>query len=137
MMGALLLMLQNSPVVGGFSGAWEIGKGVMLTLTTAGVLWIARSTFFLRDDVRDLAHDVRGRDGDNGIKSSLRKLVDRTDALEGRNERLDAIKAYEKEQYAGEDRRESERRLLDKVRAEIDPIVSAIKTPITRGSDND
>lgn len=108
---AVLVLLQTQ-----LAPAWELTKGVMLTLSTAGVLWTARTVFFLRDDVRDLKKDVGGADGTNGVKSEVRALIRRIDSVEKRNDRQDLAEEIERENYQGEDRRQAARRLKDKLR---------------------
>lgn len=93
----------------------QIWQNVMLTLIAAGVLWIARTVFFVRDEVRDLKHEVVGRDGQNGIKSAVRRLTDRVDDLEDWRTALDAVAEAERAQYHGEERRQNARRLRDRV----------------------
>lgn len=92
---------------------WEIAKGVMLTLTTAGVVWTARTVFGLRDDLRDLKITVIGSDGTNGIASKVKRNTARLDAIEARNLAIDAVVELERKQYEGPNQRRTVRRLRD------------------------
>ena len=92
---------------------WEVAKGVMLTLTTAGVMWSARTLLSVRDRVRDLSSVVMGRDGSNGLKSASKDHEERIQIIEERHSNLDAIAEFEKAQHPGPDRRHENRRLRD------------------------
>lgn len=107
-------MLQSPEI----AQTWEVAKSVMLTLTTLGVAWIARTVFVTRDDVRDLKYDVRGVDGTNGIKSIVKHLDERVGVLEDHKIMLDAVEEAERQQYQGDERRHGARRLRDIIRDE-------------------
>lgn len=92
---------------------WETAKGVMLTLSTAATMWIARTLFTLRDAVRDLKKTVIGADGQNGLNSKIKNVEERVDSIENRNREIDAVARAEKEQYDGPERRQNPRRLRD------------------------
>jgi hypothetical protein len=99
---------------------WETVKGIMLTLTTGGVLWIARTVFVVRDQVRELIIEIRGIDGKNGVKSSVADHEERIGVIEDRNNALDAVAEAERAGYHGEERRhQAVRQLLEIIRAEI------------------
>lgn len=102
---------------------WDIAKGVMLTLTTAGVGWTARTVFVIRDDMRDLKTDVHGRDGTNGIKSMVKQLITRVDAIEDRNLVIDAVAEAEKEEYTGDERRHGLRSVRELIRSEVASLI--------------
>lgn len=93
--------------------SWEAVRTVFGALTTGGVMWVCRMVFCMRDDVRDLKHDVRGVDGTNGIKSTVRRLDERVSVIEDRHIALDAIARADREAYHGEERRLHIRRLHD------------------------
>jgi hypothetical protein len=107
-------MLQSSEV----TQSWEVAKGVMATLSTAGILWACKTLFKVRDDVRDLKYDVSGKDGDNGIKSLVKNLDKRVEVLEDHKIMLDAVEDAERAQYQGDERRHGARRLRDIIRDE-------------------
>lgn len=115
-MMAFLVHLQSGGASIQFAPAWELTKGIMLTLSTAGILWTSRTVFFLRDDVRDLKKDVGGADGKNGVKSDVRTLGRRVDEIERRNDRQDVADEFDREGYQGEDRRVRARRLRDQLK---------------------
>ncbi len=87
------------------AGAWELAKGIMLTLTTAGVLFTVKTIFGLRDALRELTVIVCGSDGQNGLRSSVRHHTERLDTIENRNRELDAISKRERELYTGPEKR--------------------------------
>lgn len=67
----------------------------------------------VKTDLRDLKRDVHGTDGTNGIKSDVKLLVKRVDAIEDRNIEIDAVTEYERQQWPHADRRAGARRLRD------------------------
>lgn len=77
------------------SALWEVVKGVMLTLTTAGVGWTAKTVFTLRDDVRDLKKTV-GENG-NGLVALAANNARRLDDIDDRHLRVDTATAIERE----------------------------------------
>lgn len=98
------------------SASWEVIKNVMVTLGTAASLAALGLMFSMRDDVRDIKHDLFGKDGDNGMRSEVTDLKARTKALEERNLELDAAAdALERAQYDGPERRRELRRFRDKL----------------------
>lgn len=100
---------------------WETAKGVMLTLSTAATMWIARTLFTLRDAVRDLKTAV-GTDGGNGVISKVKQHALRLDAIEDRNLAIDAIAEKEAREYQGPERRQSARRLRDQLLPQMPPV---------------
>ena len=103
----MLSILESPPAV---LAGWEVAKGVMTTLSTAGILGVLTLCFSLRDAVRDLKRDVSGHDGKNGIKSVVAELEERVGELEMRNAEREAV---ERAQYEGPERRHGARRLSD------------------------
>lgn len=67
----------------------------------------------VKTDIRDLKRDVHGVDGTNGIKSDVKLLVKRVDAIEDRNIAIDAVVEAERQQWPHRDRRAGARRLRD------------------------
>lgn len=98
---------------------WEVVKAVMLTITTGGVLWIARTIVLMKDEVRDLKHIVIGVDGKNGLRSTVTALKSDVDFLNDRNTALDAVAEAERRSHAGPDRRINSR-LRDEILDVID-----------------
>lgn len=105
-----MLMLESASEV---AASWEVAKSVMITITCAGILWMCKTLFTVRDDVRDLKRDWKGEDGTNGAKSQLADHDQRLDDIERRNLRIDAV---EQELYDGPNRRRQARRLTDIIR---------------------
>lgn len=89
------------------ASTWELAKGVMLSLTTIGVGWTARTVFTLRDDVRDLKKSV-GLNG-NGLIAQANRNTARLDAINERHVAVDAIAA----EYGGPERRHPPNRRRD------------------------
>ena len=63
-----------------------------------------------------------GADGENGLRSDVRLVVERVHAIENRNLEIDAIAAREREQYQGPEKRKDLRRFRDKLMPEIPPV---------------
>jgi len=63
-----------------------------------------------------------GPDGENGLRSDVRLVVERVYAIENRNLEIDAIAAREREQYQGPEKRKDLRRFRDKLMPEIPPV---------------
>lgn len=113
------LLLQTAALP---SEGWPLVQGIMVTLTTIGVAWIARTVFCLRDDVRDLKNTV-GTDGNSdGLKWQVADIDKRLRAMERRNIELDAVAEAERQQYQGPERRWTARRLRDHLLPEIPPV---------------
>lgn len=93
-------MIQAEPI----SAIWELVKGVMLTVTTAGVGWTAKTVFTLRDDVRDLKKAV-GTDGKNGLISQANSNTARLDLIDERHLQEDTVTEIELELGGGKFRR--------------------------------
>lgn len=106
---------------------WEVAKGVMMTLVTGGVWWIARTVFALRDDMRDIKHEVCDP------KTGLKALVARNDAriglIEDRNLVIDAVAKLEKEEYDGDERRHGLRSVQAMIRNEVDAALREQEKP--------
>ncbi len=113
-----VVVAQTTPAV---SMSWDAFTGILLSLTTLGVLWTARTVFSLRDDVRDLKGEV-GLDGKNGLKKKYTDIFDRLNNIESRNNKIDAIAAAERQQYDGVERREEARRLRDTLMPTLPPV---------------
>lgn len=109
----LLAILQAAPPDP--APTWQLYMSGVATLGAAAALWTARTVFFVRDEVRDLKRDVSGPNGENGIKSDVKKLTERVDDLEDWQLALEAVARAEREQYHGEERRQRSRRLRDMV----------------------
>lgn len=95
---------------------WQVWQSVLLTLITAGVLWIARTVFLVRDAVRDLKHGMLML---TELRTDVRKLSRRVGRLEDFRIALEAVAEAEREQHPGEDRRQGNRRLRDRVLAQL------------------
>jgi hypothetical protein len=100
-------LLQATPA----QSAWELAKGVMLTLTTAGVMGMLHLTLRMRDDVRDLKRDV----GELALDS--RDHGERLQILESWKTAEDAVTAIEKEMLRNSDRYPE--RLRDKLHPDL------------------
>jgi hypothetical protein len=98
-----------------FAPIWEVAKGVMLTGITAGVGWIATTLRTIAREQIDQKHILVGVDGKNGLKSDVRLLVRRVDAIEDRNIAIDAVNEAERQQHPSGERRIGARRLRDVV----------------------
>lgn len=107
-----MLMLESPGVL--FS--WEVIRSLLLVFITGGVTWAVKILLGLRDSFHDLTIEVRGVDGKNGLKSKVKVLEGKVNAIDERHTRLDAVEEYERQQYHGEDRRKETRRLRDIVR---------------------
>ncbi len=118
MIPSLVILAQTTPAV---SMSWDAFTGILLSLTTLGVLWTARTVFSLRDNVRDLMGEV-GIDGKNGLKRKYADIDCRLSNIESRNDRIDAIVANERDQWKGDERREDLRRERDSLLPQIPPV---------------
>ena len=103
-------MLQVDPT----HSTWELAKGVMLTLTTMGVAWIARTVFLMRDGVIWLKDKVGGPDGKNGLVGDSKACNARIGKLEMWQARILDAEERASAAYQGEERRLAMRRELDK-----------------------
>jgi hypothetical protein len=92
---------------------WDLAKNVFITLTFAGVAWIARTLRDMEKRQVNLEHIVIGVDGTNGLRSIVKKNELRIDNMDDRNIAADAVAAAERQQYEGEDKRHTARRLKD------------------------
>ncbi|HXG71395.1 MAG TPA: hypothetical protein VNJ04_12390 [Gemmatimonadaceae bacterium] len=110
MMLYMWAMFQADPM----SSSWEVAKGVMLTLTTMGVTWIARTVFLMRDEVVLLRKCV-GMDGKNGLISEGKAHDTRIDDLEHWKTEVHAVEAADRMRYVGENKRHTRRRALDQL----------------------
>lgn len=93
--------------------AWELAKGVMLTVCTSTLSY---GVVLLRQLVKGQErHEaiLIGVDGKNGLRSKVDLLVQRVDAIEDRNIALDAIADAERHQWPHPDRRTGPRRMRD------------------------
>lgn len=102
------------------SPLWEIAKGVMLTACTALLTWIAKTLQQVLRTLIDHGHILVGVDGNNGLKSDVKLLTRRVDAIEDRNIAIDAVTEVERHQHGGPDRRIGPRRMRDVVHEAID-----------------
>jgi hypothetical protein len=78
---------------------WDVAKNVLITLTFAGVAWIARTLRDMEKRQVNLEHIVVGVDGTNGLRSIVKNNERRVDAMETRNTVSDAVAASERQQY--------------------------------------
>lgn len=93
--------------------------GVLVTICTYLAKEAREALTVLRAvlvDLRDLKRDVHGIDGKNGIKSDVKLLVQRVDAIEDRNIAIDAVVEAERQAWPHPDRRQGARRLQDVIR---------------------
>lgn len=91
---------------------WRLVQGVMMTLTTLGVGWTAKTVFHLRDDVRELKSCV-GTDGKNGLQTAVAEINSRVRHIEERHAAIDAVAEAERNGYEGPERRYQVRRQRD------------------------
>jgi hypothetical protein len=108
------------------ASSWEVVKGVLLTLCTAGIIAALRLLWLMRDAIQKLTHVVFGAAGNNGLftLSTLHDL--RLDALEEWRTKLNAISEIERELWEGPDRRRYIRRLRDRLMKD-EPIIDTDK----------
>jgi len=97
---AYAALLQATPA----QSAWELAKGVMLTLTTAGVMGMLHLMLRMRDDVRDLKREVGTGIGGDGLKAASNDHEERIQDLEGWKIAENAITEIEKERLRGSGR---------------------------------
>lgn len=109
MIALILWAQQQAHEVSWWSGD-EI-RTALMTCMTGLVAFTARMLWCLRDDMRDVKHDLHGIDGKNGIKSDVRLLVQRVDAIEDWKIASLAVSESERHHYHGPDRRAGPRRL--------------------------
>lgn len=67
----------------------------------------------LSADVRDLVFELKGTDGTNGMRSTVRRHTEQLADIERRNLVIDEIEKREREQYHGPERRKELRRFRD------------------------
>lgn len=101
---------------------WEVTKGVMMFVITGLLTMVAKRADALVKQLADqakrqvnLEHIVVGVDGANGLRSRVSQLEETVEDIHTRNERIDAVAEYERQQYQGEDRRAGPRRIRDVV----------------------
>jgi hypothetical protein len=107
----LILWAQAHAPTEGFSWWGDQIRTVLMTCITGLVAFTARMLWCLRDDMRDVKRDLHGVDGNNGIKSDVRLLVQRVDVLDDWMKANEAVAKYEQEHYHGPDRRAGPRRI--------------------------
>ena len=114
-MTTLLLYLQSTP--GPVNAeAWEIAKGVMLTLVTLGVAYLIRGIRTLEFEVRDIKADVKtAQSGELALKKGAHEHDSRLDVLEIWKAKLDTVSEIERELWEGDERRMRLRRLRDRM----------------------
>lgn len=100
---------------------WETAKGVMLTISTAATMWIGKTLFAMRDDVRDLKRTV-GTDGKNGVLKVVEGIATRVQHIEERHAAIDAVAEAERDGYEGPERRYHTRRMRDALIPPMPPI---------------
>lgn len=95
---------------------WELTKGIMQAVTTAAVLTIVKILWDLRERFTRLEHIVVGPDGDNGLRSLVRRHEEEIEAIQKRNDRIDAEVEVERrhDPDTGPDRRRIQRRFADR-----------------------
>lgn len=103
-----------------FNWFGDQARTILMTVMTGAVSFCARMLWSLRDDMRDVKRDLHGTDGQNGIKSDVKLLVKRVDAIEDRNIAIDAVSEAERHLWPHPDRRQGPRRLHDVVRDAFD-----------------
>lgn len=84
---------------------WEIFKGVMITVGCAGIMWLCRTVFVLRDKLMKAEPALKN-------VSLMSKQIR---ALQNWRIRLEAVAQSEKANYHGPERRHGARRLRDVV----------------------
>ncbi|HXG69474.1 MAG TPA: hypothetical protein VNJ04_02555 [Gemmatimonadaceae bacterium] len=94
--------------------SWEVAKGVMLTLTTSGVSWIAWTLFIVSRDVHDLKKCV-GINGNTGLEGQGKAHAGRLGKLETWKTEVHAVEAADRMRYEGENKRHTRRRALDQL----------------------
>lgn len=109
-----LWTLQSAAAASDAATVWSFAKDILTVIAAAGAVGVFR----MRDDVREIKHELFGRDGTNGMKSDLRKAEARVLLMEKRNEKLDTAAEIEA-RYEGEEKRQHLRRARDVAAQEI------------------
>lgn len=82
---------------------WEILKGVMIAIATAGILWACRTLFVIRDKFIKAEPALK----------NLNLMVKQIRALQNWRIRIEAVARSERENHPGDERRNGGRRLRD------------------------
>lgn len=96
---------------------WEVAKGVMLTLSTSGILALLKMNWSMRDKVRDLSNEWPH------LKDQVNRIDNRVKRIENRNTRLDAVYSdyiTDLDRHNGPERRQSAQRLRHSLRATLE-----------------
>lgn len=108
-----VLALLQTPQFG--AEAWDMAKSVMITLSTLGVGYLVKTVRAMEFSVRSLQTTVTGEDGRNGLRGDTKLHNSRLAKLEEWRTKLDTAAAVERELYEGEERRQTSRRVRDKL----------------------
>lgn len=108
-----------------FFGSDEF-RNALWTLGIALLGFLSRLVYTLRDDVRDVKYDLRGKGTGEGLIATVARHEARLDVIEDWKIALDAVADAERREHVGPDRRVGPRRKLDVAHEVLDERVRRI-----------
>lgn len=115
----MLVTFTGAPIVVDIEFVWRVIEALLLLAITAMVKIGTKAAVEMRDDMRDLKAEVRGKDG----KGGLLKFADDIGARVGNVERhqwlADEVEKATRGEYEGEERRNQLERRIDQLVGEV------------------